>query len=147
MCDILSSTGSISDCPLEKKKLTAPNLRGPQTTSWETLVYCIRQGKQSTYRGVLWTWSVWLPKNNIIVQKLDLFPPSSDREWGATTELDRTQRATLHPNVSATDGNIQKSKRPRPCFTPVCFTPFFLQTLYDLHHFLIYAFSFQLNTL
>jgi hypothetical protein len=103
----------------KKKKLTALTLRSPQT-SWKQLGYCIRQGKQSTHRVVsFWTWSVWLPKNSTFIQKLDQFPPSSDREWGATTKLDLTQRATLHPKISAKEGNIQNSKTPRPCFMPL----------------------------
>jgi len=43
-----------------------------------------------------------------MVQKLDLIPPSSDEGWGAPTQLGLTQRATLHPQISAKEGNIQK---------------------------------------
>jgi len=43
-----------------------------------------------------------------MVQKLDLIPPSSNEGWGAPTQLGLTQRATLHPQISAREGNIQK---------------------------------------
>jgi len=60
-------------------------------------------------RGLVsfWIWLVWFLKNTM-VQKLDLIPPSSDEGWGAPTQLGLTQRATLHPQISAKEGNIQK---------------------------------------
>jgi hypothetical protein len=36
---------------------------------------------------------------------------------------------------------MQNEYRPRPCFTPVCLTPFALISLINLHHFLICALS------
>jgi len=79
--DILGSTDGISDCPMENTPSHWPQWYAAHKLA--PLVHCVRQGKQRMHRGLVsfWTWLVWFLKSTM-VQKLDLFTPSSDEGWG-----------------------------------------------------------------